>query len=137
MTTHREGIFVDGLWKEDLKQEGKVDEIGLTSAPLLSIAYHFQKYCKDFSEDFMLCKNQSTDPNHCLLEGRKVTRCGQKLVEQLKLNCDQEWKDYYVCLDESNQMMQKCRKPEQMFNSCVYKKMVPLLIGIGKNDSGY
>jgi hypothetical protein len=30
-------------------------------------------------EDFMLCKKESRDPEHCLKEGRRVTRCAQDL----------------------------------------------------------
>ena len=28
-----------------------------------------------FVEDFMLCKSENRDPEHCLKEGRRVTRC--------------------------------------------------------------
>ena len=124
MTTHREGIFVDGLWKEDLKQPQKVDEIGLTSAPLLSIAYHFQQFCMPYSEDFMLCKNSDNDPSKCLLEGRKVTRCGQKLVELIKKECNNSWQGYYECLDVNNQMLEKCRPTERKYNECMLNKLV-------------
>ena len=30
-------------------------------------------------EDFMLCKKENRDPEHCLKEGRKVTRCAADL----------------------------------------------------------
>ncbi len=79
MPYHNEGIFVEGLWVEDKKLSSDipdVPEIGLTSAPLASMAFHFNSYCKDYAEDFVLCKNESTDPKHCLKEGRRVTRCG-------------------------------------------------------------
>lgn len=35
-------------------------------------------------EDFMLCKKESRDPEHCLKEGRRVTRCAQDLYVYLK-----------------------------------------------------
>ena len=85
MSTHREGIFVEGLWVESKPKQGKsnepnldkaqVDEIGSTSAPLLSASFFLQAYCAPFNEDFMLCKAQNADPKACLKEGRKVTRC--------------------------------------------------------------
>lgn len=31
------------------------------------------------TEDFMLCKAENRDPEHCLLEGRRVTRCAADL----------------------------------------------------------
>jgi NADH dehydrogenase (ubiquinone) 1 alpha subcomplex subunit 8 len=79
MSTHREGIFVEGLWVEPKEAKSssskKVDEVGATSAPLLSASFHLQAYCAPFNEDFMLCKAENTDPKACLKEGRKVTRC--------------------------------------------------------------
>jgi len=53
----------------------KVDEVGATSAPLKSASFFIGGFCKDYNEDFMLCKNENNDPAHCLKEGRKVTRC--------------------------------------------------------------
>ena len=78
MTSHREGIFVEGLWVEKGNLDESiphVDEVGVTSAPLHSMAYAFASHCKAYSEDFMLCKNETQDPKKCLKEGRKVTRC--------------------------------------------------------------
>jgi NADH dehydrogenase (ubiquinone) 1 alpha subcomplex subunit 8 len=76
MSSHREGIFVEGLWIEKGSSSGvSVEEVGATSAPLLSAAYHLGSYCQPFNEDFMLCKRENNDPKACLKEGRKVTRC--------------------------------------------------------------
>lgn len=30
-------------------------------------------------EDFMLCKSENRDPEHCLKEGRRVTRCAAEM----------------------------------------------------------
>ena len=32
-----------------------------------------------FIEDFMLCKAENRNPEHCLKEGRRVTRCATDL----------------------------------------------------------
>jgi NADH dehydrogenase (ubiquinone) 1 alpha subcomplex subunit 8 len=53
----------------------KVDELGATSAPLKSASFFIGQYCKDYNDDFMLCKKDNSDPKECLKEGRKVTRC--------------------------------------------------------------
>ncbi|KAJ3091146.1 hypothetical protein HK102_001560 [Quaeritorhiza haematococci] len=82
MTSHREGIFVEGLWveKEPLPSDiPAVPEVGCTSAPLESMSFHFAAKCKDYSEDYMLCKNSTQDPKACLKEGRRVTRCALDL----------------------------------------------------------
>lgn len=51
----------------------------MTSAPLKSASFFLGEHCKAVNEDFMLCKQESADPAHCLAEGRKVTRCAQDL----------------------------------------------------------
>jgi hypothetical protein len=56
-----------------------VDELGVTSAPLKSAAFFLSTFCKDYSDDFMLCKEDNQDPTACLKEGRRVTRCAQDL----------------------------------------------------------
>ncbi|KAJ3129250.1 hypothetical protein HK098_001948 [Nowakowskiella sp. JEL0407] len=130
MPNHREGIFVDSLWveKNPLPSDiPHVDEIGCTSAPLTSLAFHFGAYCKDYNEDFMLCKNEGLDPRNCLKEGRKVTRCGQDLISKIQKHCEQQWTDHWKCLDRRNHQYYPCRKEERVFNDCVSK-----FIGITK-----
>ncbi|KAJ3065643.1 hypothetical protein HDU98_010968 [Podochytrium sp. JEL0797] len=126
MTTHREGIFVDGLWVDKTPMPDsipKVDEIGLTSAPMESMAFHFAQYCKPFAEDYMLCKNGTQDPEKCLKEGRRVTRCGLDLINKLKANCEDEWKKHWECLDKKNHHLWQCRAEEKPFNDCVFNKL--------------
>ena len=55
----------------------KVDEIGTTSAPLMSAAYFIGDRCKTFNDDYMKCKAEANGRGEveCLKEGRKVTRC--------------------------------------------------------------
>lgn len=77
----------------------KVAELGVTSAPLKSAAFFIGAYCKEYNgtfaiycrgielldsfcdvvEDFMLCKAEDRNPEHCLKEGRRVTRCATDL----------------------------------------------------------
>ncbi|KAL2918561.1 ndufa8, NADH-ubiquinone oxidoreductase complex I 19kd subunit [Polyrhizophydium stewartii] len=126
MTTHREGIFIKGLWVEkgSMPEEvPAVPEVGCTSAPLLSMSYFFSAACKDYSEDFVLCKKESGDPRHCLKEGRRVTRCALDLIAKLKANCDETWTKHWECLDANNQRLQKCRPQERAFNECVFTKL--------------
>ena len=55
----------------------KVEEIGATSAPLMSAAYFIGDRCQAYNDDFMKCKDQANGRGEfeCLKEGRKVTRC--------------------------------------------------------------
>lgn len=75
----------------------KVPELGVTSGPLKSAAFFIGAYCKEYNgsfyvsfnlieecsygavEDFMLCKAEDRAPEHCLKEGRRVTRCATDL----------------------------------------------------------
>lgn len=133
MPYHNEGVFVEGLWVEDKKLSSDVPdvaEVGLTSAPMESMAFHFGAFCKDYSEDYMLCKSESTDPRHCLKEGRRVTRCAIDLVKQLQKNCNETWTAHWKCLDKRNHHFWQCRSEERAFNDCVFQSMVRLYISL-------
>ncbi|KAI9366060.1 hypothetical protein DFJ73DRAFT_806932 [Zopfochytrium polystomum] len=126
MPTHREAVFVDGLWVDKTPMPSDipdVPEVGLTSAPMESVAFHFADYCKPYNEDFMLCKNSTQDPKACLKEGRRVTRCAVDLINKLKANCDAEWAKHWQCLDMKNHEYWRCRPQEREFNDCVFKKL--------------
>jgi NADH dehydrogenase (ubiquinone) 1 alpha subcomplex subunit 8 len=55
----------------------KVQEIGATSAPLMSASYFIGDRCRAFNDDYMKCKAEANGKGEieCLKEGRKVTRC--------------------------------------------------------------
>ncbi|EDR00951.1 uncharacterized protein LACBIDRAFT_186286 [Laccaria bicolor S238N-H82] len=101
----------------------KVAEIGVTSAPLKSAAFFLGAYCKEFNDDFMLCKNESRDPGHCLKEGRRVTRCATDLITKMRENCLQQFESHWECLERNNQEYHLCRKPERTLNSCMFEKL--------------
>ena len=94
-----------------------VNELGITSAPMLSASFHLVKFCKDYTgqltsprassllpcislklrpspymtDDFLLCRAENENPEHCLKEGRRVTRCATDLcVSRLKLHLASE-----------------------------------------------
>jgi NADH dehydrogenase (ubiquinone) 1 alpha subcomplex subunit 8 len=79
-----------------------VEEIKATHAPLLSAAYFINEHCKDYNDDFMLCKrDESMDPAKCALEGRKVTRCAIDLYVGFRLKISERvffWSIWF-CLD--------------------------------------
>ena len=115
MATHRDAknptfSYVEPLpWPKDVP---KVDEVGTTSAPLKSIAFFFGQFCKLYNDDFMLCKNENRDPEHCLLEGRRVKRCAQDLyvdgsylrIQKIGEQCGKEWDAHWECLEMNNQV---------------------------------
>lgn len=55
----------------------KVQEIGASSAPLLSASFFIGARCKDYNDDYMKCKTEANGRGEldCMREGRKVTRC--------------------------------------------------------------
>ncbi|KNE68340.1 hypothetical protein AMAG_12997 [Allomyces macrogynus ATCC 38327] len=98
-------------------------EVGASSAPLTSAAFFIGAFCKEYNEDFMLCKAENADPRHCLKEGRKVTRCTIDLLAKLKANCGEQFKAHWTCLDNKNHELNRCRAEERAFNQCVFDKL--------------
>ncbi|KAI0340784.1 NADH dehydrogenase, alpha subcomplex, subunit 8 [Trametopsis cervina] len=101
----------------------KVQELGTTSGPLKSAAFFIGAHCKDYNDDFMLCKAENRDPGHCLKEGRRVTRCAQDLITKMRENCLAEFEKHWNCLEWNNQEYQYCRKPERALNKCMFEKL--------------
>ncbi|KAJ1916583.1 ndufa8, NADH-ubiquinone oxidoreductase complex I 19kd subunit [Mycoemilia scoparia] len=101
----------------------KVEEIGATGAPLKSASYFIGGVCQEYNEDFMLCKAENRDPEHCLKEGRKVTRCAASVLSKIKANCAEEFEAHWKCLDVNNQEFKSCRKQERVFNECIFTKL--------------
>ncbi|TFK43908.1 hypothetical protein BDQ12DRAFT_675777 [Crucibulum laeve] len=101
----------------------KVAELGATSGPLKSAAFFIGAYCKDYNDDFMLCKNESRDPAHCLKEGRRVTRCATDLITKMRENCLAQFDAHWNCLERNNHEYYLCRKPERTLNACMFEKL--------------
>lgn len=59
----------------------KVQEIGTSSAPLLSASFYIGARCRDYNDDYMQCKTESHGRGEfdCMKEGRKVTRCASSV----------------------------------------------------------
>ncbi|KAF8645521.1 hypothetical protein AX16_007805 [Volvariella volvacea WC 439] len=126
MTTYQPGslgskAFVDPTPLPD--HVPKVDELGATSAPLKSAAFFIGAYCKEYNEDFMLCKAENRDPEHCLKEGRRVTRCATDLINKMRENCLEQFQAHWQCLDKNNHEYYHCRKPERTLNKCMFEKL--------------
>ncbi|KAF9000207.1 NADH dehydrogenase alpha subcomplex subunit 8 [Cyathus striatus] len=101
----------------------QVPELGATSAPLKSAAFFIGAHCKEYNEDFMLCKNEKRDPAHCLKEGRRVTRCATDLINKMRENCLSQFDAHWQCLEKNNQEYQYCRKFERPLNACMFEKI--------------
>jgi len=100
-----------------------IPEVGATSGPLKSAAFFIGDKCKAFNDDFMLCKKENRDPEHCLKEGRRVTRCAQDVLTQLRANCETVWNAHWKCLENNNQEYNRCRKLEKSLNGCAFDKL--------------
>ncbi|CRK22929.1 hypothetical protein BN1723_018032 [Verticillium longisporum] len=59
----------------------KVQEVGASSAPLLSASFFIGARCRDYNDDYMQCKTDSAGRGEfdCMKEGRRVTRCAQSV----------------------------------------------------------
>jgi NADH dehydrogenase (ubiquinone) 1 alpha subcomplex subunit 8 len=63
----------------------KVDEIGASSAPLMSASYFIGARCRAYNDDYMQCKTEAYGRGEleCMKEGRKVTRCAASVYVNL------------------------------------------------------
>ncbi|KAJ1922598.1 ndufa8, NADH-ubiquinone oxidoreductase complex I 19kd subunit [Tieghemiomyces parasiticus] len=107
-----------------------VPNVGATSAILASTAFALGAHCKEYNEDFMLCKAEDENPAHCLKEGARVTRCSIDLLTKLRERCHKQLTAHWNCLELNNHELYSCRPEEQPLNECIfknfgYKKQVP------------
>ncbi|MCJ1254362.1 hypothetical protein MMC24_002177 [Lignoscripta atroalba] len=103
----------------------KVPEIGASSAPLLSAAYFIGARCKPFNDDFMVCKTEAHGKGEveCMKEGRRVTRCAASVLDDINKSCLEEFRKHWNCLEQNNQQLWQCRRPETKLNTCVFDKL--------------
>ncbi|KAJ5902098.1 NADH-ubiquinone oxidoreductase 20.8 kDa subunit [Penicillium taxi] len=103
----------------------KVEEIGATSAPMMSAAYFIGARCKAFNDDFMQCKNEANGRGEieCLKEGRKVTRCAASVIKDINTHCLSQFQAHYNCLENNNHYLFECRRAEQALNKCVFDNL--------------
>ncbi|ODV82150.1 NADH dehydrogenase, alpha subcomplex, subunit 8 [Suhomyces tanzawaensis NRRL Y-17324] len=102
----------------------EVDEVGATSAPLLSAAYYIGDKCKPYNDDFMLCKDEKNGGTlDCLKEGRRVTRCAISALQDINKHCFDEFKLHYECLEQENHRLGHCRSSESIFRKCMFTNL--------------
>ncbi|EER36097.1 hypothetical protein CTRG_00836 [Candida tropicalis MYA-3404] len=101
-----------------------VDEVGSTSAPLLSASYYIGDKCLPYNEDFLLCKDEKNGGTlECMKEGRRVTRCAISVLKDINKYCFDEFKLHYECLEQNNQYFSRCRSSEGVLSKCVFQNM--------------
>jgi hypothetical protein len=108
-----------------------VEEVGASSAPLLSASFFIGARCKAYNDDFMQCKTESNGKGEleCLKEGRKVTRCAASVLEDINKSCLDQFRLHWACLENNNQQLWQCRKLERSLNKCVFENLVgPFLL---------
>lgn len=128
MATEREAINDHVLLVDTAKLPSdipEVDEVGATSAPLLSASYFIGARCKPYGDDYLLCKKeaQGTGEIDCLKEGRRVTRCAVSVLEDLNKHCLEEFRMHWQCLEQQSHQLWGCRPAEKLLNKCVFEKL--------------
>ncbi|RMZ67099.1 hypothetical protein GMOD_00000977 [Pyrenophora seminiperda CCB06] len=116
----------------------KVKELGASSAPLLSASYFIGARCKDYNDDYMMCKTEANGRGEfdCMKEGRKVTRCAASVyvfvpdttwklcIKDINENCLTQFRTHWQCLENHNQQLWNCRTEERKLNKCVFEKLL-------------
>ena len=101
----------------------EVEELKVTSAVLVGAAHHYGAYCAKENDTFMECRIDHKDPRKCLEEGKKVTHCAKEFFNKVKGSCNEEFTEYWTCLDYKNQEMPRCRKTQAVFDDCMAQKL--------------
>jgi len=129
----------------------KVEEIGATSAPLLSASFFIGDRCRAYNDDYMKCKEEAKGRGEfeCLKEGRKVTRCAASVyvcpfsrwmrnsemrradavirsysLKDINTHCLKQFNAHWECLENNNHHLWECRRQEMELNNCVFEKLV-------------
>ena len=63
---------------------------------------------------------------HCIWE-TTLMRASLYRLEDINKNCLEEFRKHWKCLDNNNQQLWHCRRPEQLLNKCVLDKLVRTL----------
>lgn len=112
----------------------RVEEVGVSSAPLKSASFFIGAKCAPYNDDYMLCKaeNAGQDEAPCLAAGRRVTRCTSDVLSSIQKSCLETFNAHWQCLDDQNQDFKNCRPAERALNKCVFENMVryPMLVSL-------
>lgn len=100
-----------------------VEELNITSAVLVGAAHHYGSYCSKENDAFMECRTDTKNPTKCLEEGKKVTNCAREFFQKIKQGCNEEFTEYWTCLDYKNQDLYQCRKTQKVFDTCMAQKL--------------
>jgi len=103
------------------QDELTTQEINVSSPTLRAVAPYMGKSCDFESKEFMLCRTENLDPRKCLAEGRAVTECGLKFLQNMKKMCAVQVEQQAECLEWANARMEGrfCRKTEGTLDKCV------------------
>eukprot|EP00035_Acanthoeca_spectabilis_P021074 m.436168 g.436168 ORF g.436168 m.436168 type:complete len:134 (+) comp17946_c0_seq1:77-478(+) len=101
-----------------------VPELKVTSAVLTAAARHIGDHCKEVNAAFVNCKKASGgDPRPCVVQGAAVTSCTRSFFAAMKEHCGESFEAHWTCLDKNNQEYPKCRKTQDVYDTCVFDKM--------------
>ncbi|CAM6088750.1 unnamed protein product [Calypogeia fissa] len=90
-----------------------------TSAVLTSASKHITAKCGDENRAFLNCKRKDANPESCLPQGQKVTRCVVFLLRELHETCPKAMDSFSKCMDYYGNEFELCRKQQQEFEkSC-------------------
>ncbi|KAG7147720.1 NADH-ubiquinone oxidoreductase 20.8 kDa subunit like protein [Verticillium longisporum] len=103
----------------------KVQEVGASSAPLLSASFFIGARCRDYNDDYMQCKTDSAGCGEfdCMKEGRRVTRCAQSVLQDINTHCLESFRAHWNCLENRNHQLYQCRPQEWKLNKCVFENL--------------
>ncbi|KAG6556420.1 hypothetical protein Mapa_002363 [Marchantia paleacea] len=90
-----------------------------TSAVLMSTSKHITSRCGQENRAFLNCKRDDPNPEKCLAQGQKVTKCVVSLLRDLHETCPKAMDAFTKCMDYYGNEFELCRKQQADFDkSC-------------------
>lgn len=82
----------------------EVQEINMSSPAMKAAGPYMNLHCENEAKEFMLCRAEEKDPRKCLAEGKALTACGVRFLQQVKKLCRTQFDAYAKCIDYEGDM---------------------------------
>ncbi|VDN04309.1 unnamed protein product [Thelazia callipaeda] len=100
-------------------------EITLSTPYFKAVIPFMHRACEREVKEFTLRRQETEDPRRALKEGRDLTACGIKFLQQLKKNCKESVDNYASCIDHrsSKLYITPCREQQRRLDLCVEQNL--------------
>ena len=112
----------------------EVQEINMSSPAMKAAGPYMNLHCENEVKEFMLCRAEEKDPRKCLAEGKALTACGIRFLQEVKKLCRTQFDAYAKCIDYEGDM--RVYDSQYMTNSAHPMQSYPLSVADTRSDRG-